>query len=226
MGESLSDYFASTIGPKMALLGSSLGLAIALIWQFRVAGYVPWIYWLTVAMVAIFGTIAADEIHHSLGIAYAVSTLVFVVILAIIFGAWYWSEKNLDFSSINTPLRETFYWAVVIATFVLGTAAGDWTANNLHLGHLTSGIMFGLQFLLVVWAYYSSGYLPILNFWLAYILTRPLGASFADWMGSSEIKGNLGWGHGSVGLGLTVLFLGLVYYLNSKSSRIKNAHGF
>src|SRR5947209_3469884 len=128
MGESTSDYLIFHINPYLAVMLGGVGLVIALVLQLVVRRYVAWIYWLAVIMVAIFGTMAADIIHVVLGISYLVSTVFFVVVLAIIFGVWYASEKTLSIHSIDTPRRELFYWTTVMTTFALGTAAGDLTA--------------------------------------------------------------------------------------------------
>ena len=134
MGEATSDYFVFKINPYLAVLLGGICLAVALIIQFSVHRYKPWAYWLAVVMVAIFGTMAADALHIQLGVPYAVSTVLFAVILAVVFVVWYKSEKTLSIHSINNPRRELFYWATVLATFALGTAAGDLTATTLGLG--------------------------------------------------------------------------------------------
>ena len=164
----------------MALGG--IGLVAALVLQFSVRRYVAWIYWLAVVMVAIFGTMAADILHIGLGVPYIVSTTFFVLTLATIFVVWYLTEKTLSIHSITTRRREMFYWATVMATFALGTAAGDMTAITLHLGYFSSGVMFAILFAITALAYWLVKLNGIIAFWLAYILTRPLGASFADWV--------------------------------------------
>lgn len=213
MGEVTSDYLAHQLNPIIAVALGGIGLAVALVLQFSVRRYVAWIYWLTVIMVAIFGTMAADVLHVGLGIPYFVSTAFFTVALAVIFAAWYTSEKTLSIHSINTRRREMFYWATVMATFALGTAAGDMTATTMGLGYFSSGVMFAVFIAVPALAYWLFGLNEIFAFWLAYILTRPLGASFADWIGRSHNLGGLGLGTGSVSLGLTILIVGFVSYL-------------
>src|SRR5450631_3137420 len=191
MGESSSDYLVHRLPPILAVALGAIALAIALAIQFAAPRYVPWTYWLAVAIIGVFGTMAADVLHVGLGVPYLVSTSFFAVALAAFFGAWYRSEKTLSIHSIHTRRRELFYWAAVMATFALGTAAGDMTAVTLHLGYLASGMMFAVVIAIPALAYWRFGMNAILAFWFAYIATRPLGASFADWMGVSHVRGGL-----------------------------------
>ena len=214
MGESTSDYLVHRLPPVIAVAIGGVALAIALALQLAARRYVPWTYWLAVAMVGVFGTMAADVLHVGLGVPYLVSTAFFAVALAAIFGLWYGSEKTLSIHSIHTRRRELFYWAAVMATFALGTAAGDLTAVSLHLGYLAAGVMFAVVIAIPAIAHWRFGMNPILAFWFAYIATRPLGASFADWMGVSPARGGLDLGAGPVSVALTVLIIGLVIYLS------------
>lgn len=210
LGESTSDFLVFKINPYVAVGLGAIGLIIALILQFAVRRYIAWVYWLTVSMVAVFGTMAADAVHIQLGVPYFVSTVFFAIVLAIIFIAWQKFEKTLSIHSITSRRRELFYWAAVLATFALGTAAGDLTAITLGLGYFSAGLLFiGLIVLpaLGYWLFHLNG---IFSFWFAYILTRPLGASLADWTGKSHSVGALGLGDGPVGavlLGLIVIFV-------------------
>jgi uncharacterized membrane-anchored protein len=224
MGETTSDYLAHLLNPIIAVIIGAAGLSVALFLQFSAKRYIAWIYWLAVVMVAIFGTMAADVLHVGFGIPYLVSTIFFFVTLIIIFALWYKTEKTLSIHSIYTLRRELFYWATVMTTFALGTAAGDMTATTMHLGYFSSGILFTILILLVTGAHYAAkGFLAlehrhqsrnaVLAFWLAYILTRPLGASFADWMGVSTARGGLGIGTGIVSLVLAVIIVCFVGYL-------------
>jgi uncharacterized membrane-anchored protein len=172
-------------------------------------------------MVAIFGTMTADVLHVGLGIPYLVSTAFFSVALAVIFVIWYMSEKTLSIHSISTPRREVFYWATVVATFALGTAAGDMTAITLGLGYFSSGLLFGVLFAVPALAYWRFGLNEVLAFWFAYIVTRPFGASFADWIGRSRNLGGLGLGQGWVSLGLMIVITGFVAYLTVTRKDIK-----
>ena len=212
MGESTSDYLVFQINPYVAVVLGCLGLVVALTLQLLVRRYVPWVYWLAVVMVAVFGTMAADVAHVVLGIPYWVSTVCFASALAIVFAIWYLSEKTLSIHTIYGGRRELFYWATVMATFALGTAAGDMTASTLHLGYFPSFVLFAVLFALPALAYWLFGLNEILAFWFAYVVTRPLGASFADWMGKPFL-GGLGLGDEKVALVLTVLIIGFVGYV-------------
>src|SRR5215471_8361811 len=197
MGESTSDYLVFHINPYLAVALGLIGLVASLVLQLLVRRYIAWIYWLAVVMVAIFGTMAADVTHVVLGIPYLVSTVFFAAALAVIFVVWYASEKTLSIHSINTPRRELFYWATVIATFALGTAAGDMTAATLGLGYFASCVLFAVLFAIPALAYRLLGLNGIVAFWWAYIITRPLGASIADWLGKPYL-GGLGLGDAKI----------------------------
>jgi uncharacterized membrane-anchored protein len=212
-GEATSDYLVYKIDPFIAAGIGFVALVVALAIQFRARQYVAWRYWLAVDLVAIFGTMAADGMHIKLHIPYAASTVFFAIVLTVVFVAWYLTEKTLSIHSIRTPRREAFYWATVLATFALGTALGDMTATTLHLGYLTSGIIFTLIFFIPGIGYRWFGLNAIVAFWFAYVLTRPLGASYADWMGVPKVVGGLGLGRGPVAIGLTIPIVALVAYL-------------
>jgi uncharacterized membrane-anchored protein len=213
VGESTSDYLVKRLPPVLAVALGGVALLLALGAQFSVRRYVVWIYWLAVAMVAVSGTMAADVLHIQFGVPYAVSSSFFAVVLAAVFIAWNASEKTLSIHSIDTRRRELFYWATVMATFALGTAVGDLTATTLHLGYLVSGVIFAVLISVPALSYRLLGLNGVVAFWSAYVVTRPLGASFADWMGKSHRVGGLGLGDGLVSLGLTVLIVGLVGYM-------------
>jgi uncharacterized membrane-anchored protein len=213
MGEAASDYMVRTINPVTAVLLGFVGFAIAMVLQLRAKRYVAWIYWLAVAMVAVFGTQAADVLHIKFHVPYAASTAFYAVVLAVIFIVWYRVEGTLSIHSIRTPRRELFYWATVLATFALGTATGDLTARTLSLGYLASGIWFSIAFAAVAVAHWKFGLNPILAFWICYVLTRPVGASFADYVAFPHSVGGLGVGHGPVALFLTFVIVIFVGYL-------------
>jgi uncharacterized membrane-anchored protein len=164
-------------------------------------------------MVAVFGTMAADVTHVALGVPYAVSTAAFVVALALVFGLWWRTEKTLSIHSIDTRRRELFYWATVLATFALGTAAGDLMAYTLGLGFFSAGLVFAAVFAVPAIAYRWLGLNEVVAFWAAYVVTRPLGASFADWMGKPASAGGLGWGDGLVSGVLALLIILLVGFV-------------
>ncbi len=212
MGESTSDYLVFHVDPYLAVALSGVGLVAALILQFWVRRYIPWVYWLAVMMVAIFGTMAADVMHVVLHIPYLISSIFFAIVLAVVFVVWYMSEKTLSIHSITTPRRELFYWATVMATFALGTATGDLTAATLGLGYFASGVLFAVLFAIPLLASGLLGLNEVAAFWFAYIMTRPFGASFADWFGKPSL-GGLGLGDEKVSLVLTILIIAFVGYL-------------
>lgn len=213
MGEATSDWMNGFFGPAIAI---PLMLA-ALIWTLRrqlsAERYEAWTYWGVVVMVAIFGTSAADALHVGLGIPYVASTIFYAVVLATVFVAWYRVEGTLSIHSIRTRRREGFYWATVLATFALGTAAGDMTATSLHLGYLDSIAVFAALIAIPFAGYRWFGMNEVLAFWAAYVLTRPLGASVADWAAVEPHRGGLGLGAGGVGLILAAVVFLLVRLL-------------
>ena len=210
MGETTSDCLNGVLGPAIAVPLMLIGLVWALRRQFRADRYDAWTYWAVVVMVAIFGTSAADGLHVGLGVAYLDVTMLYAVILAAVFYAWHRSEGTLSIHSIHTKRREAFYWATVLATFALGTATGDMTATTLHLGYFDSGLLFIGLIAIPALAYRYLGMNEVLAFWMAYVLTRPLGASFADWMAVEKSRGGLGIGTGGASLILgTVVILAI-----------------
>jgi uncharacterized membrane-anchored protein len=226
MGEATSDFLVHQLAPIVAVAIGAVGLTISLVLQFAVGRYNAWIYWLAVAMVAIFGTMAADFLHVELLVPYVISTGFFVVVLAAVFIVWYRSERTLSIHSIDNPRREAFYWLTVMATFALGTAAGDMTATTLHLGYFVSGVAFTVLIAVPAVAHRWFSLNAIVAFWFAYIVTRPLGASFADWLGVSHARGGLNWGTGGVSIGMAILITGVVAYLAaSEPVRPAGDHG-
>ncbi|QNE48465.1 hypothetical protein F1C58_09965 [Glaciihabitans sp. INWT7] len=205
MGETTSDFLVRSIDPVVAVgIGAAL-FALALTIQLLASRYRPWVYWLTVVAVSVFGTMAADVTHIVLGVPYLVSSIVFGAALALVFFVWRRSEGTLSIHSITSHRREIFYWAAVIVTFALGTAVGDLTATTLHLGYLVSGLLFAVVIAIPAVAFRLRRFGPVFAFWFAYVATRPLGASFADWMGVSHARGGLQWGTGPVSVVLAVL---------------------
>ncbi|MBI1219883.1 MAG: hypothetical protein GC186_15180 [Rhodobacteraceae bacterium] len=213
MGETTSDFLVHRIDPPIAVALGFAGFVAALAVQLAAPRYNAWIYWAAVVMVSVFGTMAADVLHVALGVPYIASTIAFAVALAAILVVWQRTEGTLSIHSIHRRRREAFYWATVLATFALGTAAGDMTAKNLGFGYLDSGFLFAAVMAVPALARWKLGMAEIPAFWFAYIVTRPLGASFADWMGVSPERGGLGWGTGPVSLVAFVLILLLVGYL-------------
>lgn len=213
MGESTSDYLVVRMNPVVAVGLGTLVLLGALILQFRADRYMPWTYWFTVLMVAVVGTMAADVLHRQFHVPYAASTTLFVVVLTLVFVVWHRVEGTLSIHSIVTPRRELFYWAAVMSTFALGTAAGDLAAKTVGLGYLTSAVLFAALMAVPAvgcWRFHLN---TILAFWTAYVLTRPLGASIADWLGKPKALSGLGWGDGIVTMIFALLIVVCVGYL-------------
>ena len=213
MGESLSDSLVHGINQYLAVLIGLAAFVFAMRLQLKATRYNPWTYWLAVALVAVFGTMAADVLHIGLRIPYLVSSLFYLVALAVILAVWRRVEGTLSIHSVFTPRRELFYWATVLATFALGTAVGDLTAMTFHLGYLASGVMFIGLFALPGLAYATARLDSVVAFWLAYILIRPLGASFANYLGFSRSAGGIGIGHPAATVLFAVPILALVAYV-------------
>jgi uncharacterized membrane-anchored protein len=210
LGEAASDCLNGLLGPAIAVPLMLIGLIWALRRQFRAKRYDAWTYWAVVVMVAIFGTSAADGLHVGLGVPYLVSTIFYAVVLAVVFAAWHRSEGTLSIHSIRTKRREAFYWATVLATFALGTACGDMTATTLHIGYFGSIWLFAGLIAIPFVGYRWFGMNEVLAFWMAYVLTRPLGASFADWLAVEKSRGGMGLGTGGVSLILAAVVLLLI----------------
>jgi uncharacterized membrane-anchored protein len=211
LGEAGADYLATVSIALAAVIG--IGGFFVVMWlQLRADRYHPVRYWLTVLGVALFGTMIADGPHVVLGTPYAVDSGIYLLLLCGLLAWWRRSEGTLSVHSIMTARRERFYWGAVLLTFGLGTAVGDATAIEMGIGFAWSIVLFGVL-ILVPLGLWRVGVNATLTFWAAYVLTRPLGASVADWLGASHHAGGLGWGSGPVaGIGL-VLFAALVTYL-------------
>ena len=204
MGEAASDYVLGA----MSFVGLGIGaaaFAFALWAQFRIRQYNTLTYWAAVMMVAAFGTMAADTVHHQLGVPYAMSSLVFAVAVAATFWAWYRVEQTLSIHNITTRRREVFYWLAVSFTFALGTALGDLSASTMHIGFLGSIVLFAVVIAVPAvgsWRFRLNG---VVAFWWAYIVMRPLGASVADWLSKPTTSGGLAFGVGPVAAVLLAL---------------------
>lgn len=225
MGEATSDYLVYHANPYLAVVLGAVGFVIALVLQFKARRYIAWVYWLFVVMVAIFGTMVADATHIVLGVPYLDSTIAFAIILAVVFISWYRTVRTLSIHSITTRRREMFYWAAVLATFAMGTATGDMTAVTLHLGYFGSALMFIGLFLLPGLCYWLFGLNEIFAFWFAYVMTRPLGASFADWFGMPKSYSGLGYGRGVVSIVLTIFIIIFVGYLTVTKRDVQRDEG-
>jgi uncharacterized membrane-anchored protein len=213
MGEATSDYLVHALHPVPAVLLGFVCFVVALLLQLSRRRYLAWAYWFAVCMVGVFGTMAADVLHVGFGVPYFASASLYGVILAAVFVTWQRSEKTLSIHSIDRPRREIFYWAAVVATFALGTATGDLTATTLHLGYFLSIVLFAAIIAVPAIGYWRFHWNAIFVFWFAYVITRPLGASFADWLGKPTSVGGLGWGDGRVSLVTTAIIACLVAYL-------------
>jgi uncharacterized membrane-anchored protein len=212
MGESMSDFLGQHSVPIAGAIGI-FGLWFALWLQLRTPEYRAPVYWFAVMMVAIFGTMAADGVHDGASLPYAVTTVGYAIVVAAVFFCWYRSEGTLSIHSIDTRRREGFYWAAVLATFALGTAAGDLTAMTLHLGFLGSVVLFAAIIAIPALGWWRFELNPIVAFWFAYIVTRPLGASFADWFSKPPSITGLGLGDGAVSGVALVVFIAIVAYV-------------
>ncbi|WP_223690201.1 COG4705 family protein [Leifsonia poae] len=207
MGETTSDFLVHRFDPPLAVAAAAVVLAAALALQFTRSRYIPWVYWLTVLLVAVFGTMVADVIHVQFGVPYFASSIGFLVVLAAVFALWFGTQRTVSIHRIDTRARELFYWATIGATFALGTALGDLTATTFGLGYFVSGALFTILFVLPGVAFRWWRLNATVAFWASYILTRPLGASFSDGIALPPARGGLGVGDGIVSL---VLFSALV----------------
>lgn len=196
MGETAADYLAVNLG--FGLTATSLIMTAvligALVLQFAQKRYVPWAYWLAVVLISIVGTLVTDNLVDTFSVSLISTTVAFTIALAATFACWFASEKTLSIHAIFTTRREAFYWLAILFTFALGTAAGDLVAESFGLGYLATGILFGMIIASLGFGYAFLGLDPILGFWLAYIFTRPLGASFGDLLSQPTQYGGLGLG--------------------------------
>ena len=213
MGEAASDFLVRGYGGPVAVVVGGTAFIWAMSWQLSLRRYHTWVYWLAVAMVSVFGTMAADVLHLGLHIAYAVTSAFYVIVLGAVFAMWNRYEHTLSIHSIVTRRRELFYWCAVLSTFALGTATGDLTAKSWHLGYLVSTALFAGLIALPALAFWRFRTQPILLFWMAYVLTRPLGASAADYLAVEHARGGLAWGYGVVTLAWTGAIVLFVAYL-------------
>jgi uncharacterized membrane-anchored protein len=213
-GEATSDYLALDLGSRLVAGCIEAGIfLVAVVWQFRTRRYVAAAYWLLAYSIAIFGTGVADAMHLFIGIPYAGTTVLWAVVLALVFWLWYRSERTLSIHSIYTQRREVYYWCVVFATFALGTALGDYTAFVLHLGYLASGFLFLFIILIPALFWWRFELNPVVAFWFAYVVTRPLGASFADYFSKPQALSGAAYGDAIVALITTIIVAVLVGYL-------------
>src|SRR3954464_7276871 len=211
VGETAADYLNANLG--FGLTGTTYVtgavLVVVLFLQFRARRYIPGIYWLAVVLISVVGTLITDNLTDNFGVPLTTTTIVFAIALAVTFAVWYASERTLSIHTIYTTRREGFYWLAILFTFALGTAAGDLTAERLNVGFLNSALLFGAMIAVIAIAHFRFGLNAILAFWLAYILTRPLGASIGDYLSQPTSDGGLGLGT----TGTSILFLGAILSL-------------
>jgi len=216
VGETAADFLNTNL--NMGLTNTTYVMSVlliaALVAQFTVRRYIPGVYWTAVVLISVVGTLVTDNLTDNLGVALTATTAVFAVALAVTFAVWYGVERTLSIHSIRTPRREAFYWLAILFTFALGTAAGDLVAEKMNLGYWPSALIFGGVIAAVALAHFLMRLNAVLAFWLAYILTRPLGASLGDYL--SQARGDGGLGLGTVGTSALFLtaILALVVYLS------------
>jgi len=215
VGETFADFINATLNLGLTNTTYIMGalLIIVLIFQFKSKKYVPTIYWLAVVLLSVVGTLITDNLTDNFGISLVTTTIIFAIALALTFAFWYIKEKTLSIHSIVTTRRESFYWLAILFTFALGTAAGDLIAEHFKLGYLISALLFAGIIALITVAYYKFKLNPILAFWIAYILTRPLGASIGDYLSQTHNDGGLGLGTTVTSIIFLTAILCLVIYL-------------
>ncbi|MFA3841719.1 COG4705 family protein [Streptomyces aureus] len=216
VGETAADLLNEKAGlglTGVSVLMSAL-LAVVLVVQFRTSAYRAGVYWLAVALISVVGTLISDNLTDNMGVPLETSTTVFAVILAIVFVVWYRRERTLSIHSIDSTGRESFYWLAVLFTFALGTAAGDLVSERMDLGYWLAAVLFGLAIAAVALAHFKLGLDAVWSFWIAYILTRPLGASIGDYLSQPTGDGGLGMGTVVTSVLFLAVILGLVVYLS------------
>ncbi|MFY4777046.1 hypothetical protein [Metabacillus sp. RGM 3146] len=216
VGETGADFLNMNLnfGLTNTTLLSTILLVVFLIFQFKARKYIPWIYWSSVLLISVVGTLVTDNLTDNFGVPLEVSTIVFSILLIATFAAWYASEKTLSIHSIYTTKREAFYWLTILFTFALGTAAGDLLSEGMNLGYWKSGLIFAALIAITAIGYFSFKMNGVLAFWIAYILTRPLGASIGDYLSQPHKEGGLGLGTTGTSLIFIVIILALVIYLS------------
>ena len=215
VGETAADYLNDNLGMGLTNTTYIMGalLIAALFFQFKAEKYVPGVYWLAVVLISVVGTLITDNLTDNMGVALENTTVVFAVALAATFAVWYAVEKTLSIHSIVTVRREAFYWLAILFTFALGTAAGDLTAEKLNVGYWPSALLFAGLIAAVTVAHKAFGLNAVLSFWMAYVLTRPLGASIGDYLSQPTSDGGRGLGPNGTSLIFLVAILALVSYL-------------
>lgn len=221
VGETAADFLSATLNLGLGVTSYIMSgvLLIALLNQFKLKRYVPASFWLVVVLISIVGTLITDRLVDEAGVSLVTTSVIFSVSLLVVFALWYSNEKTLAMHSINTAKRELFYWVAVLFTFALGTATGDLLAEALKVGYAQSALIFGASIAMITTGYYYFRMNAVLAFWLAYILTRPLGASMGDLLSQSATNG--GFGFGTVGTSMLFLsiIVSMVIYLSLKQKK-------
>lgn len=218
VGETVADLLSVKLNLGLVIASLVVGalLLIALVVQLRSHKYVPWIYWVAVVLISVAGTLITDNLVENFGVPLWVTTVAFAVALIVTFVAWYGVEKSLSVHTIKTTRRELFYWSAILFTFALGTAGGDLLAEGAHLGYTYSALLFAGSIGLVTLLYYKFGLNAVIAFWLAYILTRPLGASLGDLLSQPTKNGGLGLGTVVTSIVFLLVIVGLVIFRSKK----------
>ena len=226
VGETAADFLSTNL--KLGLTTTTIVMSVALIavlaYQFQKRKYIPGVYWLAVVFISVVGTLITDNLVDNLGVSLVVTTAAFLIAMVATFAAWFASEKTLSIHSIYTTKREAFYWLAILFTFALGTAAGDLIAEKLNLGYWKSALLFAGLIGLVAIARFGFKANAVLTFWLAYILTRPLGASLGDYLSQKKVDGGLGLGTVGTSALFLATILAVVMYPDPHQGRSASAH--
>ncbi|ROS30579.1 hypothetical protein [Cellulomonas sp. PhB150] len=225
VGETFADYLTETVGMTLTVATLVVGalLVVTLVAQFRAPRYVAPVYWLAVVLISVVGTLVTDNLVDEVGVPLWATTVAFAALLGATFAVWYRAEGTLSIHAITTPRREAYYWLAILFTFALGTAAGDLLAEKLGLGYLASALLFAAAIGAVALAHYRFGLGAVLSFWMAYILTRPLGASIGDLLSQSRADGGLGLGTTVTSVVFLAAIAGTVVYLTATRRDVETA---
>lgn len=221
VGETAADLLATSLhlGTQLTSVVMAVLFLAVFVVQFRSRRYIPAVYWLTVVLISVVGTLITDNLTDGLGVPLALSTTVFAIALVATFAVWYAVERTLSIHEIVTRRREAFYWLAILFTFALGTAAGDFLAEQLNLGYLASVGVFAAAIVIVAVAHFVFRLGPITAFWIAYVLTRPLGASLGDLLAQPTADGGLGLGTIVTSVIFLLAIVALVVYLTIRGKR-------
>lgn len=221
VGETAADFLIFNLHLGLTRTSIYLGVFFLAVLALQLAArrYIPWVYWLAVLAISVFGTLVTDNLVDNFGVSLVTTTVLFTIALIVTFAAWYWRERTLAIHTIYTTRRELFYWAAILFTFALGTAAGDLVSEQLRLGYLVGALVFAAIIGIVALAYYSFNLETVPAFWIAYVLTRPFGASCGDWLSQARSVGGLGLGTVGTSAVFLLVILGLVTWLEIAQRR-------